>query len=388
MRRFVVTTMCLTAFATTALAKRVRHPYRNYLDANRAEEVFAGIALEPRLYDGRWLDIVGERRGNQYSISRGDTLWDISAREFGNPRLWRKLWEVNSFLTNPHELTSGQLLKYYREGTGDEAPIPLVRLNPPGRNYTDIDNDAFISQTFVNRFTPDLLAVRDDEVVGEIRGSYHEGKQLDGTEKIYLAFARPSDVQQGNRYAIIRLIRALGTAPGGRVPLGNLVRVVGRVRVTALGDQLAEGQIEEQKDLIERGDGLVTIPSPLPAERPIYNPPKELSLRVLESDEARVLGYKEGEVVILDKGASDGVELGLVFRVFHDQDPVTKRRDDVEPISKAEVQIINVSEGRSLGYILSAKLPVAKGDTLIPQQAFRERDFEERPRMPVVEIED
>lgn len=387
MHRRAFAALVFFLFALPAFAKRVPHPYRNYLDANRAEEVFAGIALEPRLYDRRWLDIVGDRKNNDYIVSRGDTLWDISAREFGNARLWKKLWEVNSFLTNPHELSSGQLLKYYREGSGGEAPIPLVRLVPPGRSFTDIDNDAFISRKFVNRYTPTLLAVRDDEVLGEIRGSYRPGRLLEISEKVYLAFARPREVQVGNRYAIVRLIRALGTAPGGRVPLGNLVRVVGVVRVTALGDQLAEAQIEEQKDLIERGDGLVTVPSPLPAERPIYNPPPKLSMQVTESDDVR-MGYKEGEVVILDKGARDGVELGLVFRVFLDVDPFTHHRDDVEPVSKGEVQIINVSEGRSLGYILSAKLPILKGDTLVPQQAFRDKNEEERPSRPVTEIEE
>jgi hypothetical protein len=372
----------------SAEAKRVRHPYRSYLDANRAEEIFAGIVLEPRLYEDRWLDIIGDRRDQEYTVGPGDTLWDISAREFGNPRLWRKLWEVNSFLTNPHEISTGQLLKYYRESGPGEAPIPLVHLVPPGRGFTDLDNDAFISRSFVNRYSPDLLTVRDDEVLGEIRGSYREGVYLTIDDKVYLTFARPREVQVGNRYAVIRLVRALGRAPGGRLPLGNLVRVVGTVRVTAIGDKLFEGLLESQRDTIERGDGLVTLPGPFPAERPIFNPPKELSLRVLESDEERMLGYKEGEVLILDKGARDGVELGLVFRVFADVDPQTQRRDDVEPISKGDVQIINVSEGRSLGYILSAKLPIAKGDTLIPQQAFPEPDPESRPRAPIVEIED
>lgn len=374
--------------ALSAEAKRIRHPYRSYLDANRAEEIFAGIVLEPRLYEDRWLEIIGDRRNQEYQVAPGDTLWDISAREFGNPRLWRKLWEVNSYLTNPHEISTGQLLKYYRESGPNEAPIPLVRLVPPGRGYTDLDNDAFISRSFVNRYSPDLLAVRDEEVLGEIRGSYHEGVYLRLDDKVYLAFKRPRDVPVGSRFAVIRNIRTLGRAPDGGAPLGNLVRVVGTVRVTAIGDKLFEGLVESQRDMIERGDGLVTIPTPLPAERPIFNPPKELSLRVLESDEKRVLGYKEGEVIILDKGARDGVELGLVFRAFADVDPRTQRRDDVEPISKGDVQIINVSEGRSLGYILATKLPIAKGDTLIPQQAFPDPDPESRPRRPILELED
>jgi hypothetical protein len=50
-----------------------------------------------------------------YTIKKGDTLWDISSRFLKNPYLWPKLWQKNPYITNPHWIYPGN----------------PIRLNPP-----------------------------------------------------------------------------------------------------------------------------------------------------------------------------------------------------------------------------------------------------------------
>lgn len=45
--------------------------------------------------------------GRTYVVKKGDTLWDISARFFGDPMKWPDLWEKNRFLTNPNYIYPG-----------------------------------------------------------------------------------------------------------------------------------------------------------------------------------------------------------------------------------------------------------------------------------------
>ncbi len=62
-----------------------------------------------------------------YTIKKGDTLWDISAKFLKDPFLWPKLWERNPYITNPHwiypgnpiQLTSSEPAK--KEAATEEA---------------------------------------------------------------------------------------------------------------------------------------------------------------------------------------------------------------------------------------------------------------------------
>src|SRR4029079_1502691 len=37
-----------------------------------------------------------------YTIVRGDTLWDLAAKNLGNPYLWPQIWEKNQYILDAH----------------------------------------------------------------------------------------------------------------------------------------------------------------------------------------------------------------------------------------------------------------------------------------------
>ncbi len=47
----------------------------------------------------------------EYKVEKGDTLWDISREKFGDPLLWRKIWEANPEITDPDVIYPDQVLK-------------------------------------------------------------------------------------------------------------------------------------------------------------------------------------------------------------------------------------------------------------------------------------
>src|SRR5688572_9800138 len=43
-------------------------------------------------------------------IERGDTLWDLAARFFGDPYLWPQIWEKNQYILDAHWIYPGDPL--------------------------------------------------------------------------------------------------------------------------------------------------------------------------------------------------------------------------------------------------------------------------------------
>jgi len=370
---FVRCALVLAAiFPPDALAR-----YRYYLDARRAEETMAGLTLGRRLFSDEWVNIVGTRKDEKYKIRRGDTLWRISSRKLGSPRYWRKLWQINPFILNPHDLEVGTLLKYYNEGpdakgdTPETFRVPLVKLVPGGSgSASDLDNDSYVNHGLKNRYRPIVVVVEDQEIIGEVTGAYTEREWLSQHDSIYATFFSPGVLKKGDTYSIVRFERAIvDSSQTSRPVIGNLMRVVGEYKITAFGETFVVGELSGQYGIVKRGDALIRV-VPTVSTSIVFFPPSELSVRVVMGEEAERKVFAQGDLVLLNKGTSDGMKEGYLFRVYRDQDLSTGLRAFVEPSSKGEIQVIQAGQFASVGYIVRNSEPILLADTGIPSQAF------------------
>lgn len=376
--------MCLCAVP----ARGEQAKYRYYLDAGRAEEILASL-VRPRLYQEQWFDIIGGRKDQTYAIRRGDTLWGISAKEFGDPFLWRKLWQINDYLPNPHVISSGQLLKYYREGS-DAPPekiirVPLVHLSPGGAQY--LENDSVFNPDIRNRYHPSLIVAKDDDFLGEISGAYTVQESFAELDEVYLDLYNADQVRIGDRFAVARFDRDLQEKTAvTTVIAGTLMRLVGEVVVIGLGENLVKAEIKSMSGLMQRGDRLIELQKAVKWSA-IYNPPDNFTCRIVMGDTSDRKIFGQGELVLLNKGAEDGMKQGYLFRVFRDTDPRTESPYDVEPDFSGEVQVVYVSPLASVGYILRNKIPIFIGDTLIANQLFADPPPPPRRQLQILTLD-
>ena len=69
-----------------------------------------------------------------YTIKRGDTLWDISQKELQDPFLWPKVWKENPDIQHPDKIYPNQKIKIplylLQEEIPAEKPKPTVVKKP------------------------------------------------------------------------------------------------------------------------------------------------------------------------------------------------------------------------------------------------------------------
>ena len=124
-----------------------------------------------------------------YSVKRGDTLWDISAVFLKDPWFWPEIWQINPQVENPHLIYPGDVLSLAYGANGDArvmiSQYSGARLQPRLRSE-ELDGPidtipfsaiaAFLDEASVLTKeqalrAPHILAFRDDHMIG---GTGHE----------------------------------------------------------------------------------------------------------------------------------------------------------------------------------------------------------------------
>jgi hypothetical protein len=371
--------LCLLLAGVCAEAK----PYRYYIQPERAEETLAGISLNPPTSTQKWLEILGSKKDQSYEVQAGDSLWRIAGKVTGNPRYWPKLWQVNSLLSNPHEISTGQILSYYREGSEPSArEIPLIRLipNKPGA-VNDLESDSIVNVAIKNQFRPSFMLISEEEILAEVTGASGFGEWVGELENVFVRFPDPESVGLNQHYTVVRVERGVvdKTTSGGGF-LGTLVRLVGELEVVSKGEAIQKAVVKRHSGVIRRGDKLIALRAPV-EHFPILFPPSDAAPRVVMGENEGADFFTQGQIVLLNQGENTGIKPGFLFRVLIDEDLYTKKKETVSPDFKAEVQVVFAGALSSIGLILRSSAPIGVGDLLLPAQAFV--DLPKPPRKEV-----
>ncbi len=372
MQRWILGLLILSSSLANA------RPYRFYLDPRKAEQILAGINFGPRLADEEWLKLINFERQSKRQIQSGDNLWNIARGQFGDPFLWRKLWQENPWLTNPHDLEIGRILNYYREGDESDAPkrIPIVKLRPDkSGTMSDVDNDIYVNRVFKARYRLNYIVIKDEDFIGEVTGSYSDRTQLSSNDDFYVSFMEDKKVEPGSTFTVVREEKDLKDKTQlGEPVIGKMARILAEIRIKSVEMNLAKAELISQAYPVNRGDKLILNPKVAGETSAEYPPKDSIAQVVMLDDERRAFG-RQGELLVINKGLAHGMKEGFLFKVFEDTDPVKKNQTAVTPDSKGEIRLVYVGNEISVGVVNRNTSPIRIGDSLL--------SFTELPDRPV-----
>jgi LysM repeat protein len=246
-----------------------------------------------------------------HKVQKGDTLWSICEKYYGDPALWPKLWEMNPFVTNPHLLKPGDVItliekediskkKAAQEKASKEIAKPVPKLK-------GIDLSALTIPA-----TMGYLSVTSVEPWGVIYGSTKSELGAERGDKIFINFMNRSDVKPGDEFRVALPIPVRHPLTDRR--MGDVISIRGAVVVK---EHLQQDYFlaEVTEVYMEFGIGALILPfEPLSkCVLPTATDPKLYGNVVAMKDDRTVMG--RGSVVYLDAGFKDGIQRGQVFDI-------------------------------------------------------------------------
>ncbi len=289
---------------------------------------------------------------DSYTVRRGDTLWDISAKFLSKPWLWPEIWQANPQVRNPHLIYPGDVLnlsfingprlamqpRVRAEGEAVTA-IPLSELRMFLKDMRVMDSSAVSSAPYV---------VGLEEA--RLRGSAGQNiyvRGLQGAPGQRWAIVRPSHVFRGfdqndpNHADLVGHTldsnAAMVTTPwredtrndghyGRGDDLGVEVSVIGTAETLRMGDPATLLLLDSTQE-IRSGDRIMPVDA-TPYD-PYYYPHAPKSV----PNNAHVVGFADAmdavgprQVVMLSIGAKDGVDNGQTYPIY---EPGETIHDDV-----------------------------------------------------------
>lgn len=280
---------------------------------------------------------------DRYVVVKGDTLWDISGHFLRDPWRWPDIWEANQQIENPHLIYPGDILELayvggkprlrLHRGSRDLKLSPRVRSTPIAEAIPTIPIDAI--KQFLTK--PRVVGVNELEAAPYVVSFADEHIVGGAGNRIYV---RSIEADNHNSFTVFR--------PGGAYKDGETGEILG-YEAFYLADTTLERTGDPATLLLTKTSQEVAIGDRLlPISEEIIEQgflPHSSSAAI----EGRIISVFGGvsqigqyQVVVLDRGATDGVDVGLVFDVFQRGSVI---RDVVSGTAGDTVQLPNEKAG-------------------------------------------
>lgn len=272
------------------------------------------------------LQLVDQPPGT-YTVQRGDTLWGISGKYLKEPWRWPELWRMNrDEIKNPHLIYPGDVIRL--EFVAGQPQLRVARetitLSPQAR-ISSLDAVA-IPSIPPNDLEPYLTR----PLITGPSGLYESAEILRGrtNERVVrgggdIVYVLGIDKKQGDYWYIYRPQGPVVSLDGSEV-LGFESKFLGTARVEKFGD-LSTVRIESANEEILVGDRMLPAPRETLVNYVPHAPDRPIDARILRVPYGG-LETARGGIVTLDKGASDGLEVGHVLAVYRVIAPIEDPR--------------------------------------------------------------
>lgn len=306
----------------------------------------------------------------RYTVRKGDTLWDISARFLRDPWRWPEVWHANPQVRNPHRIYPGDILEVAVINGQTmlqpvEPPLPAHRLSPEVRREP---LEEAIPALPYERIAPFLTETAPVDIKALKKAPYLLGPV--NAEQLIMGvgdrvYIRGTDAPAGTSFQVVGKQGVALKNPDTGKPLGNQMEVLGMIRLIQSGDP-AEAVITQSRREMRAQNRLLPAPEALITPDFLPRAPGQpISGRILLLSNA-ISQTGQYQSVTLGLGSREGLEIGHVLTIYRSgiriPDPVRGGKVDLPEEIIGEVLVFRVFEGFSQALIVRSTRSISVGD--------------------------
>lgn len=320
-----------------------------------------------------------ENAPDRYVVVKGDTLWDISGKFLKKPWRWPEIWQLNKEeIKNPHWIYPGDVIVLDR--SGDQPRLRLLRDSKnvgrtngvlklgPRTRIESLVGDAAASipfraiKPFLNR--PLVIDPAEMQAAPRIAAGPDDRVLFTAGDRVY-AVGLAGEVS--STWHIFRPGKPLidPDDPEGKHVIGNQVDYLGDAVLDIPGD-VATLHIVGNREEVGVGSRLLQAEE-LPFMNFVPHVPPQAVFGKVAAAYGGVAEAGPYTTIVINRGSSDGLDVGSVLESFKAPRPIPKESSDepdrFTPVEKSgNVFIYRVFPTISYGLVMNSTMPINVAD--------------------------